>query len=103
MAKQAVRLEVFPVQTLTLGYADGSEGKEEEHEVRLVAGNGRNLLHSRQGYSTRSNAIRAAREVNQITATEEYPNGRLRIRVLNQAGHVDRTINPKRSPWGGDE
>lgn len=82
--KQAARLEVFPVATDDF-YKDPDP--EVQHEVRLLAGNGANLMHSRQGYSTRSNAIRAARAINQAVS-----NGRLRIDVVDLAGELDRTI-----------
>jgi uncharacterized protein YegP (UPF0339 family) len=93
------RLEVFPEQRLVP--TDGAIGADLEYEtkyrVRLVAGNGAKLMVS-PGYDsagTRSNGIRAARSINRITETPEFPNGRLHIRVLDEEGKVERIIEPE--------
>lgn len=90
MANKAVRLEVFPEKPRLRGDAP-------KYHVRFVAGNGSKLM-TTQGYEssgTRSNGIRAARTINKLmSATQEMPNGRFPIWVLDQAGNVDRIIEP---------
>jgi uncharacterized protein YegP (UPF0339 family) len=94
------RLEVFPQKHAVprdepLEMQDDPNAYEEKFHVRLVAGNGIKLMVS-PGYDNESNGVRAAHTINRITSgTSEYPNGRLRIEILNEDETVRRIIEPE--------
>ena len=92
-------LEVFPEHD-DVNYNGETSPGDLKFYVRLRFGNGAKAMRSEDYDSngSRSNAIRAARAINRITATPEFPNGRLHIRVLDEDGHVVRTIEPEQEP-----